>query len=242
MTLFDAFRYDGKRVLVVGGATGMGAAVAELAQSAGAEVVVMDFAEVTLPGAKAVHVNLADAGSIDSAVEAVRRAGARVVLVRGCRGRDAGYREDQLYWSPVLDRPAVGRRDVAAGFVHRVHLVGGGPWAGRRTCRLLREYLAVTDFDEASEWAVARGKADYMFSKQAVCAYVASQALPLVEAGGPDQRDLPGADGHAVGAGEQGDVAGVRGGLPGGGRVWRRRRRWSRRTRCCSCAVTRRRR
>ena len=38
MTLFDAFRFDGKRVLVVGGATGM--AAAELALSAGAEVVV----------------------------------------------------------------------------------------------------------------------------------------------------------------------------------------------------------
>ena len=52
MTLFDAFRYDGKRALVVGGASGMGAAVAELVQDAGAEVVVMDFAEVTLPGAR----------------------------------------------------------------------------------------------------------------------------------------------------------------------------------------------
>ena len=50
MTLFDAFRYDGKRALVVGGATGMGAAAAELVQDAGAEVVVMDFAEVTLAG------------------------------------------------------------------------------------------------------------------------------------------------------------------------------------------------
>ncbi len=30
MSLFDAFRYDGKRVLVVGGATGMGAAAAQL--------------------------------------------------------------------------------------------------------------------------------------------------------------------------------------------------------------------
>ena len=28
MSMFDAFRYDGKRVLVVGGATGMGAAAA----------------------------------------------------------------------------------------------------------------------------------------------------------------------------------------------------------------------
>ena len=30
MALFNAFRYDGKRALVVGGASGMGAAVAEL--------------------------------------------------------------------------------------------------------------------------------------------------------------------------------------------------------------------
>jgi NAD(P)-dependent dehydrogenase (short-subunit alcohol dehydrogenase family) len=68
MSLFDAFRFDGKRVLVVGGATGMGAAAAELALDAGAEVVVMDFAEVKLPGAKAVHVNLAEKDSIDTAI------------------------------------------------------------------------------------------------------------------------------------------------------------------------------
>ena len=48
MSLFSAFRYDGKHALVVGGASGMGAAVAELVQDAGAEVVVMDFAEVKL--------------------------------------------------------------------------------------------------------------------------------------------------------------------------------------------------
>ena len=36
MKLFDAFRYDGKRVLVVGGASGMGAATAQLVQDAGA--------------------------------------------------------------------------------------------------------------------------------------------------------------------------------------------------------------
>ena len=52
MTLFDAFRFDGKRALVVGGATGMGAAAAELLLSAGADVVVMDFAEVSLAGSR----------------------------------------------------------------------------------------------------------------------------------------------------------------------------------------------
>src|SRR3954451_6401324 len=69
MGLFDAFGYKGKRVLVVGGATGMGAAVAELVQDAGAEVVVMDRAEITLPGVKAISLNLADKASIDAAVD-----------------------------------------------------------------------------------------------------------------------------------------------------------------------------
>ncbi|MCU1346045.1 MAG: oxidoreductase, short chain dehydrogenase/reductase family protein, partial [Acidimicrobiia bacterium] len=48
----DAFRFDGKRVLVVGGATGMGAAAADTAADLGAEVIVMDVADVTYPVAQ----------------------------------------------------------------------------------------------------------------------------------------------------------------------------------------------
>ena len=69
MTLFDAFRFDGKRALVVGGATGMGAAVAELAKDAGADVVVMDRAAVTLEGVKTIALDLSDKDSIDAAVD-----------------------------------------------------------------------------------------------------------------------------------------------------------------------------
>src|SRR5829696_5921434 len=69
MTLFDAFAYHGKRALVVGGATGMGAAVAEVARDAGAEVVVMDRAPVTLSGVKAISLDLSDKASIDAAVD-----------------------------------------------------------------------------------------------------------------------------------------------------------------------------
>src|SRR5438094_80334 len=83
MTLFDAFRYDGKRALVVGGASGMGAATAELLQDAGAEVLVMDFAEVTLAGAKAIHVNLADAASIDAGID---ECGGHVDALFSCAG------------------------------------------------------------------------------------------------------------------------------------------------------------
>src|SRR5690348_12270012 len=68
MSLFEAFSYRGKRVLVVGGATGMGNATARLALDAGAEVVVMDYASSDLPETTAIHVNLAEAKSIDAAV------------------------------------------------------------------------------------------------------------------------------------------------------------------------------
>src|SRR3546814_10194093 len=83
MSLFDAFRYDGKRVLVVGGATGMGAAAAELVRDAGAEVVVMDYAEITLSGVKAIKVNLADVASIDAAIE---ECGGKVDALFSCAG------------------------------------------------------------------------------------------------------------------------------------------------------------
>src|SRR5262245_53258320 len=65
----DAFRFDGKRAVVVAGATGMGAATAELVLDLGADVVVMDYAPVTLSGVKAIEVNLADKASIDAAVD-----------------------------------------------------------------------------------------------------------------------------------------------------------------------------
>src|SRR5437763_15809048 len=69
MSLFDAFAYNGKRALVVGGATGMGAAVAQVVKDAGAEVVVMDRAEVTVDGVKSIHLDLSDKASIESAVD-----------------------------------------------------------------------------------------------------------------------------------------------------------------------------
>src|SRR3954469_9189855 len=83
MGLFDAFRFDGKRVVVVGGATGMGAAAAELALDAGAEVVVMDYAEVKLAGVKAIQVNLSDKASIEAATD---ECGGPVHALLSCAG------------------------------------------------------------------------------------------------------------------------------------------------------------
>jgi NAD(P)-dependent dehydrogenase (short-subunit alcohol dehydrogenase family) len=182
MTLFDAFRYDGKRALVVGGASGMGAAVAQLVQDAGAEVVVMDYAEITLPGAKAIHVNLAEQSSIDAALA---ECGGPVHALFSCAGVADGtpniekinyvghrYLIDQLRSKGMLPRgSAIGFISSAAGLGWEANL------------EELKEYLDITDFDAASKWAHEHMKADYMHSKQAICAYVASRAMDFLKEG-----------------------------------------------------------
>jgi NAD(P)-dependent dehydrogenase (short-subunit alcohol dehydrogenase family) len=182
MTLFDAFRYDGKRALVVGGASGMGAATAELLQDAGAEVVVMDYADVSLPGAKAVHVNLADAASIDAAVD---ECGGQVDALFSCAGvadgtpgiekiNFIGHRHliDRLLAKGMLPPGS------AIGFISSAAGLGWEPNLSE-----LNELLDTPDFDSATRWVQEHGKADYMSMKQAICAYVARRAFPLLKEG-----------------------------------------------------------
>ena len=182
MALFDAFRYDGKRVLVVGGATGMGAATAELVKDAGAEVVVMDFAEVTLPGVTAIHVNLADKDSIDKAVDEcggpVHALFAAAGVADGTPGIEkinfVGHRH-------LIDRMLAGGmlpKGSAIGFISSAAGLGWEASLGE-----IKEYLDTPDFDSGSAWALEHGYADYFHSKQAVCAYVARQAFPLLKQG-----------------------------------------------------------
>jgi NAD(P)-dependent dehydrogenase (short-subunit alcohol dehydrogenase family) len=182
MAGFDAFRYDGKRVLVVGGATGMGAATAALVQDAGAEVVVMDYAEVTLPGAKAIKVNLADAASIDRAVD---ECGGPIHALFSCAGVADGTpgieKINFIGHRRLIDRMMVGGmlpRGSAIGFISSAAGLG---WEANLP--ELIEYLDIEDFDAASQWAHDHNHADYYWSKQTVCAYVARQAMPFLKAG-----------------------------------------------------------
>jgi NAD(P)-dependent dehydrogenase (short-subunit alcohol dehydrogenase family) len=191
MTLFDAFRYQGKRALVVGGATGMGAAAAELVQDAGAEVVVMDYAEVTLPGVKAINVNLSDKASIDAAVDQL---GGPVHALFSCAGvadgtpgieriNFIGHRHliDRLLAADLLPRgSAIGMISSFAGIGWQVNL------------ELLNEYLDIGDFDAATRWAEEHNKADYMWSKMAINAYVAREAFGLLKRGIRINAILPG--------------------------------------------------
>jgi NAD(P)-dependent dehydrogenase (short-subunit alcohol dehydrogenase family) len=191
MGTFDAFRYDGKRALVVGGATGMGAAAAELVKDAGAEVVVMDRAEITLPGVKAIQLDLSDKASIDAALGEV---GGPIDALFSCAGVADGtpgierinflghrYMIERLLADGALGRgSSIGMISSAAG------------WGWRQNLAKVSEYLDIADFDEAAKWAQDNGHADYMWSKLSICAYVAREAMPLLKRGVRINAILPG--------------------------------------------------
>jgi len=160
----------------------MGAATAELLQDAGAEVVVMDFAKITRPGVTAIHVNLAEAASIDAAVD---ECGGRVDALCACAGvadgtpgieriNFIGHRHliDRLLSKEMLPKGS------AIGFISSAAGLGWEP-----NLELLTELLETPDFDSAVRWVEEHGKADYMSMKQAICAYVARQAFPLLKRG-----------------------------------------------------------
>jgi NAD(P)-dependent dehydrogenase (short-subunit alcohol dehydrogenase family) len=194
MSLFDLFRYDGKRVVVVGAATGMGNAAARLLVDAGAEVVAMDYAPMDIAGvARTIQVNLADKASIDAATD---ECGGRVDALFSCAGVADGtpgiekinFLGHRHMINRMLDAGMLGRGS-AIGFISSA---AGAAWARDDNQEILGEYLAIEDMDEASQWALDNGKADYFQSKLAVCLYVASNAYPLLKRGVRINAIMPG--------------------------------------------------
>ena len=66
----------------------------------------------------------------------------------------------------------------AIGFISSAAGLGWEP-----NLELLTGLLETPDFDSAVRWVEEHGKADYMSMKQAICAYVARQAFPLLKQG-----------------------------------------------------------
>jgi len=180
--MFEAFRYDGKRALVVGGASGMGAAAAALLLEAGADVIIMDHAEITLDGVKSLHVNLADKHSIDVAIDQVEGPVDALFPCAGVADGTPGIeRINFIGHRHLIDGLlADGRlgRGSAIGFISSAAGLG---WESN--LERLQELLATPDFDTAVAWVSVNGGADYMSTKQAVCAYVAMQAYPMAKRG-----------------------------------------------------------
>jgi NAD(P)-dependent dehydrogenase (short-subunit alcohol dehydrogenase family) len=191
----EKFRYEGKRVLVVGGASGMGAAIARLVSDLGGEVHVADVADITFPVDGAVRVDLRDATSIQHALTAV---GGPIDALFSCAGVSGAP------FSPVdvmlvnfigarhLVELAAGGFMPAGSAIAFISSIGGSGWEQRAA--EIMEFLSITDFSTARDWCAQHldtepGQADeqaaanYVFSKQAINVYVHLQAVPLAKRG-----------------------------------------------------------
>jgi hypothetical protein len=198
MSLFDLFRYDGKRVVVVGAATGMGNADRPVARRRRRRrVVAMDFAPMDIEGIAARSpVNLADKASIDAAVDECGGPSRRAVLVRRCRRRHSRDRKINFLGhrhmiNRMLDRGACYGRGSAIGFISSAAGRGVGP--RRQPGESSREYLAIEDMDEASAVGDRQRQGRLLPEQARRGLYVAKMAYPLPRQGIRINAIMPGA-------------------------------------------------
>ena len=151
----------------------------------------MDRAEVSLSGVKSIHLDLSDKASIDAAVA---ECGGPIHALFSCAGVADGTpgieKINFLGHRLMIERMVASGQLGAGSSVGLISSAAGFGW--EQNLPLLEEYLAIKDFDEASAWAQERGKADYLWSKLSICAYVAKEALGLLQKGVRINAILPG--------------------------------------------------
>jgi len=188
----EELRFDGKRVLVVGGATGMGAAAARIAAKLGAEVVVMDVADVDFAVDRKIKVDLRDRRSTDAALDQIGGAVHAVFSCAGVADGTAGLMKiNFISQRHVIDRLVGGGLLGRGGAIALISSVAGMMW--QKNLPTVLEFLANRDWDSAAAWIDDHpGTDNYSFSKQAINTYVGHEALPLLKRGIRINAVLPG--------------------------------------------------
>ena len=196
----------------------------------------MDRADVTLEGVKAIRLDLSDKASIDAAVD---ECGGPVDALFSCAGVADGTpgieRINFIGHRHLIDRMLAGDMLPRGSAIGLISSAAGLGWEDN--LELLGEFLDITDFDAAAQWAQEREKATLHLVEAGHQRLRRPRGLRPAEAGHPHQRHPPRADRHAARPGQQGAVARVRLRLPRRGRRRGVDARSSRRTRWCSSAA-----
>jgi NAD(P)-dependent dehydrogenase (short-subunit alcohol dehydrogenase family) len=112
---------EGKRVVVTGGAQGIGAATVERFRAEGSEVVVFDLQ----PGADGIRVDVSDGDAVRTAFAEVGRVDV-VVSNAGVSERGLALDIDERRWRRVLDTNLLGVFNVAQAAGRAMLAAGGG--------------------------------------------------------------------------------------------------------------------
>ena len=185
--------FEGKRFIVTGAASGIGAAVAERLLSAGAEVVSLDRNTPTAAVSRHVEVDLANPRSIDAAVEQLDGQFDGLMNVAGIPGTapaDLVLAVNSLAVRHLTE--ALFDRLKPGGSVTIVSSTAGFGWPARLDT--IRDLLATDTFEEGAAWFKAnpqQGNA-YNFSKEVTTVYTMTMGLAVIEMGLRINAVLPG--------------------------------------------------
>lgn len=197
----DVWRYDGRRVVVTGCASGMGQETARLLADLGAQVIGLDRAEPTVSVKEFIRLDLADPGSIDAAVQAI---GGPVHALFNVAGISSGAAPPLK----VMEVNFLGTRHLTEGLLP--HMEAGSSIASVSSLAAagylsnipkVKEFLATGDFAGGRAWAEANPDelvgGGYGFAKQAIIVYTMMQGVELGARGirinciGPTVTDTP---------------------------------------------------
>lgn len=180
----DLWGYEGQRVVVTGGASGMGEALVRRLSDLGAEVTVLDVVPVSAPHARFIEIDLGDRNSIEAAAAQLEGTYDSLFNCAGVPGPPRFSNHQTMLVNFVGLRhftEAVLPKLKDGGAIASISSNGGLGW--QKNLENVRALIDITDFDEASKWCeehpdVANG---YLFSKQAIIAYTKRRSHQLVD-------------------------------------------------------------
>jgi len=177
------FRFDGKRALVVGAATGMGAATAQTVARLGGEVIALDVAPIDYAAKQAVRADLSQLASVDAALAQIGGPLDAVFLCAGVADGNPHLMKINFISQRYLLEKSIERGALPRGAaVAWISSVAGMGWQANLPA--LKEFSAIADWQAAVAWIASHANTNtYVFSKQAMNFYTAQQAFPLLKRG-----------------------------------------------------------
>lgn len=178
------FRYEGKRVLITGAYSGMGAATAKLLADAGAEIYALDIKDVR-GAARFIPTDMGDPAAIDAAVQQI---GSPIDALFNCAGIPPTFPALEVMKVNLLGLRHLTERVLplmpAGAAVAHIASIRSIGWQER--LGVIKELLATPDFDSGLRWCESHPdqvENGYGFSKQCVAVYTMMRARTSVQKG-----------------------------------------------------------